>query len=473
MNKPNVLIDLKVAMNNGYCGIGNENRLVFKMLAQAESLSANGLLISDNAATIFSHYQPSPSRDEGIAQANRFFHEALDHELLLKNKLLQKLKLTNLFALKKNKFQLYDIDPLFHDVIWRNVFDKTLSAADKDLILNRSFHFTDMTGMHQRAASYLKRKTYLNTTGYDSVLFLEPTDVMVTPGTKKIVRYHDAIPITDPDFAGSVFSHRNMHILHACAKDAYFVCNSEPTRAALLALKPELESRSVTIPACIANSCTKVNNPSRLRDIIAMRLSSALISRERLLQINQKMQSEKSFRYFFHLATLDPKKNQINLIRAWEKFSYQFGDEIKLVIAANAGWLSKDIEEAMRPHVERGNIIHIDRIASDEIAYLYSHAEAFIFPSYTEGFGLPPIEAMQCECPTIVSDIPTHRWVMGEASLYCNPYDADAIMNAMTALTYAADAASVRTKLIAKGLQQAAKYSEESLKSQWEAVLHT
>lgn len=467
MKKRNILIDLKIAMNNGYCGIANENRLVFKMLAQANSTDVGGLLISDNPATVFTNYRSVSGRHHGIEQANRFFHEAFHHELLFKNKLLSKLKLSKWFALKKNQFHLYDVDQVFHDVVWRNVFDKTLTSVDRHSILKSEFYYSDLTSLHLRASSYLNRKVILNTAKYDVALFLEPTTVSVSPNTKKIVRYHDAIPITEPDFSGSVFSHRTINMLHACARDSYFVCNSEPTRQALLALKPELESKTFTIPACISSHYKKVNNGELLQQIMSTRLSTQLIRPDKLVQLQHQILCEENPSYIFNLATLDPKKNQMILIRAWEKLNYQFKRQTKLVIAANRGWLSHEIESMMRPHIERGDIIHLDNLATDEVAYLYSHAQAFVFPSYIEGFGLPPIEAMQCECPTIVSDIPTHRWVMGDASLYCDPYDANSLMDAMARLIHLPGALELRAELARKGLEQVKRYSEDTLRQQW------
>lgn len=466
-----ILIDLKVALNNGYCGIANENRLLYKMLAEIPSLETNGLLISDNPATVFTNYQPAQDRDHSLGQANQFFHEALQHEMLFKNKILSKLKLTNLYALKKKTFSLYDIDPVFHEVIWRNVFDKTLSASSKDLILQKQFYYSDMSSMHLRANSYINRNAKLDTTNFDMAIFLEPTTVTVSPNTKKIVRYHDAIPLTEPDFASSVFSYRNANILNRCAQDSYFICNSEPTRQALLTLKPELEKKSFTIPACISSNYQKTKNVNILKKIIANRLSNQLIRADKLLSLQQQILHERDINYIFHLATLDPKKNQINLIRAWEKLNYEFDDNVKLIISANRGWLSQEIEEAMRPHIERGNIIHIDAVTSDEMPYLFSHARAFVFPSYIEGFGLPPIEAMQCECPTIVSDIATHRWVMGDASLFCNPYDIESIKDAMVQLIYSNDAQTLVSTLKRKGLEQVKKYSEETLRAQWQSII--
>jgi glycosyltransferase involved in cell wall biosynthesis len=462
-----VLVDLKIALNNGYCGIAKENRLVFKMLSKIATLQTEGLLVSGNSGSVFSNYSKPRSRAESIEQSNRFFHEALGHDLLLGASFLRKLKLDRLYALRKRHFDLFPIEALFDDVIWRNVFNKSLSVADRELLLGAKFFYTNMVSLHLSAGAYLKRKVYLNTSGYNAAIFLEPTVVSVSPGTTKIVRYHDTIPLTEPDFSGNIYSHRTLNMLNQCAMDSYFVCNSEPTRQALLAIRPELEAKAQTIPCAMSSNYKKVNNEETLRQIIVSRFSGLIVKQQFLGAIRKQILEAPQLNYIFNLATFDPKKNHLNLIRGWEKLNYQHPQPIKLVIAANRGWFSQETQNLMRPHIEMGNIIHLENLSVDDLPYLLSHAKAFVFPSFVEGFGLPPLEAMQCECPVIVSDIPAHRWVLGDAALFCNPYSADSIQEAMAQLLYLPGAAALRQDLAQKGLQRVKRYAEEVLQGQW------
>lgn len=467
MKKNKVLIDLNVAANNGYCGIAKENRLIFKVLSHLESIEANGLLISSHSNKIFSSYKKQTSRARSIEQSNYFFHELSKQKATVKSRLLAYLSLTKHLTAQKNKFSLYPIDPIFQDVIWRNVFDKSLNSFDKDFILQNDFYFSDFTATYLKAQSYFNKPIYLDTSAYDFAVFLEPTPISVSPNTIKIVRYHDAIPITDPDFGSRFSSRRNFNLLKLCTKNSYFVCNSEPTRNTLLSIYPELESKTFVIPCLMLNDYKKLTNEEIVKKIMVSKLSKHLTTSDHLSMIRKKIHDLPHLDYIFNLATLEPRKNHINLIRAWEKLQYQQANPLKLVIAANPGWLSKEIEALMQPHVEMGNIIHLNNLSIEEIAYLFSHAKAFVFPSYTEGFGLPPLEAMQCECPTIVSDIPTHRWVMGDASLYCNPYDVNSLADAINKLTDQPNANEIRQDLIQKGLIQVKQYTEDAVKEKW------
>lgn len=469
MTKTKVLVDLKIALNYGYCGIATETRLVFKMLNQARNLDTHGLLISSNMDTVFARYKLTHSQFENIEQANQFFHEALHHESLIRSKILTALRLGSWYARKKQCFNLYPIDPIYRDAIWRNVFAQSLGASDKENIVNRPFYFSDLATKHITAASYFDRPIFLNTEGYDFAVFLEPCVVHVSPGTKKIVRFHDIIPISDPDFANQIYARRFITTLKQCAEDSYFVCNSEPTRTELLKLIPELESKTAVIPCAMVSNYQRVNNLATLKQILLARLSKTILAPENVAQIKNQISEDKDIQYIFNLATLDPKKNHVQLVKAWEKIFYQSNGQIKLIIGANLSPLAEAAIEIMRPHVNAGNIIHLDKVSYEELPYLYSHARAFVFPSYIEGFGLPPIEAIQCECPTIVSDIPAHRWVMGNAALYCDPYDSDDIAKQIQKVIADNEAAKITSELAREGLSQVKKYRAEVLQEQWAA----
>lgn len=470
MNKHRVLVDLKIAMNNGYCGIAKENRLVFKMLAKAPSIVLTGLLAAKEINNIFVKYKKNNSHLEAIAQTNLFFHEALNHDALLKNKILRQIKLARLFLRKKNDFSLYDIDPVFRDVIWRNVFDKSLSHHDRELILQERFAYSDITNKHESVSAYFKKNIMLDTSAYDFALFLEPTPINVAANTIKIVRYHDAIAITEPDFSGSLYSYKTINNLKTCAKNAYFICNSEPTREALLALVPEIAAKVFVIPIALSSNYQRVCDDHQLKNILLTRMSTQIVSPERLQFARQQITNMTNCHFIFNLAAFDPKKNHVQLIRAWEKLNYQYGGELKLVMAANRGWFSQEVENLMRPHIEFGNIIHLENVATDEMPYLFSHAKAFVFPSYTEGFGLPPLEAMQCACPVIVSKIPAHTWVCGDAALYCDPYDSDSLVAALEKVLYLPGAEALQNTLAERGLKQVSKYAEETLRVEWEQL---
>jgi glycosyltransferase involved in cell wall biosynthesis len=144
---------------------------------------------------------------------------------------------------------------------------------------------------------------------------------------------------------------------------------------------------------------------------------------------------------------------------------------LKLLVVGSPGWKFEPILAAMRGLVAAGDIIHLERVASDELRTLYARAAAFVFPSFAEGFGFPPLEAMQCGTPVIASDIPAHRAVMGDAALYCDPYDVPAMAAAIERLLASEESQSLRAELIARGLERVKLYSQERCVGQWVELL--
>jgi glycosyltransferase involved in cell wall biosynthesis len=135
------------------------------------------------------------------------------------------------------------------------------------------------------------------------------------------------------------------------------------------------------------------------------------------------------------------------------------GKETRAVIAGKReGFLTgvPDLEESVSKLGLEDNVILTGHIQKDDLAVLYNLADMLVFPSFYEGFGLPPLEAMACGCPVICSDIGILREVCEEAVLYCNPYDPNSLYAAMMALS---SNERLREKLVAKGLERAALFS--------------
>ncbi len=91
---------------------------------------------------------------------------------------------------------------------------------------------------------------------------------------------------------------------------------------------------------------------------------------------------------------------------------------------------------------------HVGHITNGKLRSLYSHATALIYPSLYEGFGLPPLEAMTCGCPALVSDIPAHRETCGHAAAYCDPNDPSDIADKIKEIM---DNDGLRSDLISRG----------------------
>ncbi|MCF6187443.1 MAG: glycosyltransferase family 4 protein [Desulfobulbaceae bacterium] len=95
-------------------------------------------------------------------------------------------------------------------------------------------------------------------------------------------------------------------------------------------------------------------------------------------------------------------------------------------------------------------------VADEHLSALYSGAEAFLYPSLYEGFGLPPLEAMQCGLPVITSKTSSLPEVVGDAGILVDPLDKEEICQAMLSLL---ENRELRSRLVGKGLERAAQFS--------------
>ncbi len=156
--------------------------------------------------------------------------------------------------------------------------------------------------------------------------------------------------------------------------------------------------------------------------------------------------------FILFLGKLEPRKNVPALIKAFNLIKSCAGFEnLNLVIVGAKGWLFEDIfKEAERsPH--RSKIIFKDHVADEDKKFYYSLASVFIYTSFFEGFGFPPLEAMACGTPVIVSNNSSLPEVVGDAGLLVDPYNAVDISNGVKAVM---EDPNLRDALIKKGYER-------------------
>jgi glycosyltransferase involved in cell wall biosynthesis len=114
--------------------------------------------------------------------------------------------------------------------------------------------------------------------------------------------------------------------------------------------------------------------------------------------------------YLLHVGTLEPRKNHAFLLEVFDRLTDFDGD---LVLAGMPGWKFEPILARIAASPRRARIRHLDFVDDADLRALYSGAEALLFPSLYEGFGLPPLEAMRCDTPVISAPGGSLREVMG------------------------------------------------------------
>jgi glycosyltransferase involved in cell wall biosynthesis len=125
--------------------------------------------------------------------------------------------------------------------------------------------------------------------------------------------------------------------------------------------------------------------------------------------------------YLLFVGTLEPRKNIPFLVECFEHMTSFDGD---LVIAGMRGWKYEPILERMRTSSRSGRIRYLEYVEERWLPALYTGADCFVFPSLHEGFGFPPLEAMQCGTPVLSSQAGSLPEVLGEAALFVEGYNA-------------------------------------------------
>ena len=162
-------------------------------------------------------------------------------------------------------------------------------------------------------------------------------------------------------------------------------------------------------------------------------------------------------KYILTVGSIQPRKNIPRLIRAYSMLCSERNLEPlpKLVVVGKRGWLYEDTLATAESSTVRDRIILTGYVDDKDLPALYSAASCFVYPSYFEGFGIPPLEAMRCGTPTITGDRTCFPEIIGDAGLMVDPFDEQAIkLGIVRVLTEQ----TLRDDLIEKGLKRANSY---------------
>lgn len=181
----------------------------------------------------------------------------------------------------------------------------------------------------------------------------------------------------------------------------------------------------------------------------------------KLIEIKEKYQLP--FKFILYLGTIEPRKNIIGIIRAYgalqEKATAEKDEAMlryKLVIAGSPGWLGEEIFQEISRSRFREKIILPGFICDEDKAYVYNLSSLFVYPSFFEGFGFPPLEAMQCGVPVVTSNNSSLPEICADSAILIDPDKSEEILEAMCQIL---SDKTLREKLIKSGLEKAQKFS--------------
>ena len=162
------------------------------------------------------------------------------------------------------------------------------------------------------------------------------------------------------------------------------------------------------------------------------------------------------------VGTLEPRKNHIGLIKAFYQAQKKKKGPAMLALAGGKGWLYEETQRLVEELKLEKKVRFLGRVSDLELVTLYSLADVFAFPSFVEGFGVPPLEAMACGAPIITSNTSSLPEVVGDAALLINPHNTGELSGAIMRIL---ENKQLQEELRQKGYERVKEYS-------WPASAH-
>jgi glycosyltransferase involved in cell wall biosynthesis len=260
------------------------------------------------------------------------------------------------------------------------------------------------------------------------------------PRAPTVVTIHDLIPLVLPLYRGSLRVRAYTQLVAAAAKRAHaIIADSESSKRDIVRMLG-IDERKVRVIYLAADA--------RYRRVTDAATLEAVRAKYQLPDI-----------FVLYLGGFDQRKNVMNLVRAFVKVAKGLPDH-RLVLAGypppNVSPLFPDVVKLV-DELELGERVRfIGGVSEEDKPALYTLAGCFVFPSYYEGFGLPPLEALACGAPVVAGDTSSLVEIIGNAGFLIRPDDVNRMAGAIIASIVDEP---LRRELIAKGLAQAAKFS--------------
>jgi glycosyltransferase involved in cell wall biosynthesis len=236
-------------------------------------------------------------------------------------------------------------------------------------------------------------------TGHSGLDRLDYAERVLRRGLKPIFFLHDVIPISHPEYcrAGEAKRHhRRLDTMLSVGKG--LIVNSQATRDELMAYAGEC---GLDVPPCAVASLAPARLPRPFHGRPEKRP------------------------YFVILGTIEPRKNHTLLLHLWRQLVVEFGNGApKLVVIGQRGWECEQVVDLLdRCPALQGHVTELPRCDDRELSTWLAHAQALLFPSFVEGFGMPLVEALMLGVPVIASDLPVFREIAGSIPHYLDPLD--------------------------------------------------
>ena len=274
---------------------------------------------------------------------------------------------------------------------------------------------------------------------YHGSYFPSP-DSDVLSNVPRVLTIYDLIPLLFPQFFVPKVNQRVASFLNSIdVQKDWIICISEHTKQDFCNYSGMNPERIFVTPLAAAQHFYPVKDSS---------YSQNVLDRYKVPQGP----------YLLSLCTLEPRKNLDLLIRAFSEFTQTHpSTDLNLVLVGTSGWKNSAIFQAVQDNSQiKNRIIFSGYVPDEDLAAIYSRALAFVYPSLYEGFGLPPLEAMQCGTPIIASGSSSLPEVVGDAGILFNPKHQSELSHAIWKLV---NDSELRAQLSQKSLARAHQFS--------------
>ncbi len=276
--------------------------------------------------------------------------------------------------------------------------------------------------------------------------FSGPVDVFHAPDfvlppvrrARSVLTVHDLAFLLYPQCADAKLRDYLMAAVPRSVRQASFiVADSENTRNDVICLLGAVPERTAVVPGGVEPRFRPAD-------------SAAVDSLRQRLGLTAP--------FILSVGMMEPRKNWQGLIQAYSQARARHHLPHQLVLAGPRGWLWESILEERERSPFRNDVVFVGFVPDEDLPALYSAADVFAFPSFYEGFGLPPLEAMACGTPVVVSDAASLPEVVGDAGLTVPPEDVDRLAEALAQLV---TDEQQRARLREAGLARAATFTWE------------
>jgi glycosyltransferase involved in cell wall biosynthesis len=284
----------------------------------------------------------------------------------------------------------------------------------------------------------------------DCVHSLHYSFPLFTFTAKKVVTVHDMTFFLFPEYHLVVKRYYFRFWIHMAAEFAdRIITDSRSTRDDFYLLTRERKLNVTVVPL----ACSMPEIPDSHKEDF------------RRIQKKYNLQND----YFLFIGTIEPRKNIIRLIHAFEKLSMEL-PVYTLVIIGQKGWDYEKVGSVVEKSDVKNRIVFAGFVEEIEKLLLLKYAKLFLYPSIYEGFGLPVLEALSHGIPTVTSNVSSMPEIAGDAALKVNPLDVDEIYSAMKSLL---EDESVYRSFQQKARDQARLFSWEKTAGETLQVYHS